>query len=349
MASRQWRDAVIGTGTTLMQSMAQLDATAMQILLVVDQDSKLLGTMTDGDSRRAFLRGASLDHSVLSHINTRPAVVRPGTSHLDALDVMRRLALRALPVVAADGRVVGLITLDDLLDVRERDNPVLIMAGGRGKRLAPLTDDLPKPLVPVAGRALIDILIERLFEQGLSNLFISIHYLAHVVEAHVRDSLGPHSHLHFVRESNPLGTAGALGLLPSKPDMPLLVVNCDLLTSADYGEVLDSHQSSGADATVVVNEEARRLPYGVVSEVGGWVTRIEEKPVRTELVIAGVYVFSPDSLGLVPPQTRMDMPDLLNLLLAERKRVATHRHSGYWLDVGTGAALEQARRDHLQT
>ena len=348
MRSRDWRHAVVAPHDTLLTSMHRLNDTALQIVLVTDEHGRLIGTLTDGDIRRALLAGAALHSPVESVIQRNARTGSPGLSNAQALEVMRRLGIHALPLVDDDGQLVGLITLDEAMGApaSSRSTPVVIMAGGRGERLRPLTDDRPKPLIEVNGEPLIDILIRRLTHQGFRRIWLALHYKADAIRDHVGDGARFDAQVQYLNESVPLGTAGALTLLPETIEEPVLVMNADLMNAVDFAAMLDQHSEATAHATVAAFEHVTEVPFGVMVTDGSRLLRIEEKPVRRDLVNAGVYVLEPSAMAHIRAGTRTDMPAVLAAILAAGGTVQIHSIDGYWLDIGTPAALARAQLDH---
>ena len=348
MPSKDWRQAVIAPQDTLLTAMRRLNESSLQILLVVDEHGRLVGTLTDGDIRRGVIAGSTLESAVSAVVHGSPRTGAPGLSKAQALDVMRRLGIHALPLVDPDGTLTGLITLDDAMGGGEGTltTPVVIMAGGRGERLRPMTDERPKPLIEVHGEPLIDILIRRLVGQGFTRLWLAVHYRADLIEKHVGSGLRFDADIRYLQEEQPLGTAGALSLLPPQIDEPLLVMNADVMNAVDFAAMVTQHGDAGAQATVAVFEHTTEVPFGVMITEGNRLMRIEEKPRRHELVNAGVYVLDQSVLRRIPPNTRVDMPTVLDGILANGGTVHVHRIDGYWLDIGTPAALARAHVDH---
>jgi dTDP-glucose pyrophosphorylase len=338
----------LGTGATIRDALAAIDAGAREIALVVDGESRLVGTVSDGDLRRALLGGAVLDDPVAPHLARRPVVVGPGAGRAEVLDLMRARALGQIPVVDADGRLCGLHVIRELLGAVERDTSAVVMAGGRGTRLAPLTDTLPKPMVRVAGRPLLERLVLHLVGQGIRRVVLAVNYLGDVIEAHFGDGEAFGCRIAYLREdpAHPLGTGGALGLLRGAgllPSSPMLVMNGDLLTQFDVGDLLASHAASGAAATVAVGDHVHELPFGVVEIDGDRLVALREKPAAHWTVNAGVYVLDPALVDRVPAGAAFPLPALLEDCLRRGDPVHVWRLTDEWADVGRPADLARAR------
>ena len=332
----------------MLTAMRRLNETSLQIVLVADAQGRLVGTLTDGDIRRGLLAGGTFDSPVDGFIQRKARTGSPGLSNAQALEVMRRLGIHALPLVEESGLLVGLITLDEAMGsgTETRTTPVVIMAGGRGARLRPLTDDEPKPLVRVNGEPLIDILIRRLSQQGFREIWLAVHYKAEAIRAHVGSGEQFDVNVRYLHETEPLGTAGALSLLPDGISEPILVMNADLMNAVDFAAMVSEHTRSGATGTVAVFEHMTEVPFGVMVTEGTRLLQMEEKPVRRDLVNAGVYVLDPAAVAHIPPGARMDMPAVLAAVLAAGDPVHVHPIDGYWIDIGTPAALARAQADH---
>lgn len=317
----------------LRQVMAVIDASPAKIALLVDPDGRLVGTMTDGDIRRALLSGADLAAPAENHMFRNFQVARDDDEQSHILARLRARGLRQMPVVDAAGRVVRIETLVELL-VAPKPNWVFLLAGGAGVRLRPLTESVPKPMLPVAGKPVLETILERFVEAGFRRFCMAVHYLAEQVKAHFGDGSDWGVEIVYVDEPRPLGTAGALALMPSIPDSPLLVMNGDVLTGADFGQLLDYHQEHDAAATLCLRQYDIQVPYGTVEVNGPWATGIVEKPLHKVFVNAGIYVLGPEALALVPKERRYDMTDLLAELIARDRPVATYPLHETWLDIG---------------
>jgi dTDP-glucose pyrophosphorylase/predicted transcriptional regulator len=329
----KWTEVLVGPDQSIRETIRRIDGSSLQIALVVDTERKLLGTVTDGDVRRGILKGVSLDDSATKIMNAKPTVARQGDDRDSMLAAMRARLLHQIPVVDADNRVVGLEVLDSLLGAK-RDNIVVLMAGGRGTRLRPLTDDTPKPLLHVGSKPILETIVESLIEQGFGRFYLAVNYLAEKFEQHFGDGSRWGVDIRYLRESTPLGTAGALSLLPEPPAKPLLVMNADLVTRIGFGHLVDFHVKQKAVATMGVREYDFQVPFGVVHMQNERIVEVQEKPTHRFFVNAGVYVFDPSALDVVPREQRFDMPDLFNALVKQGRHTAVFPIREYWLDVG---------------
>jgi len=329
-----WRKTLLAADATLQQAIVSLDASALQIAMVVDPDGGLIGTLTDGDIRRGLLRGLDMQSSVSSIVNREPLVVPPHLEREMVLQLMQANKVRQLPVVDDRRRVIGLHVWDELLVPAQRPNTMVIMAGGQGMRLRPYTEHCPKPMLPVAGRPMLEHIIERARAEGFQRFVLAVHYLGHMVEDYFGDGSRWQVNIEYLREEAPLGTAGALGLLLPRPDLPLIVTNGDVLTDIHYGELLDFHNHHGAAATMAVRLHEWQHPFGVVRTSGVDIVGFEEKPIIKSHINAGVYALDPDVLDHMQKGEHCDMPTLFSKLQEGGLRTVVYPMHEPWLDVG---------------
>lgn len=342
---KAWERTLVGPDTTLREALATIDHVGSQTALVVDGNRRLLGTLTDGDVRRALLKGLTLEDKVSAAMYLTPTVAREGDDHAAIVARMRELRLHHLPLLNAGGIVVGMAVVDDFLAAPERDSWVVIMAGGLGSRLQQLTRDTPKPMLRVGSRPLLETILRGFSAQGFRRFYFAVNYKAEQIERHFGNGSEFGVEIHYLREQQRLGTAGALSLLPMVPSQPIIVTNADLLTKVDCGAMLDEHAESGADATMAVREYEMQVPFGVVREREGRIETIEEKPLQHFTVSAGIYVLAPQVLQLVPPDTYFDMPSLFAAVTEAQMHARCHHIDGYWLDIGRLHDYERANLD----
>lgn len=342
---KNWEQVLVGPQTSLRDALITIDSTGSQFALVVDGERQLLGTLSDGDIRRALLKGTTLADPVIHAMHRSPLTAKSSEERAGILATMRRRGVHQMPVVDARNRVVGLESYVDYFDRPRRSNPVIIMAGGLGRRLGDLTRDVPKPMLPVGSRPLLETIVRHVAEQGFDRLFLAVNYKAEQIEAHFGDGSSLGVNIHYLREQQALGTAGALSLLPELPNEPCLVTNADLLTKEDFGQMVDRHTEAGADATMAVRPYEMQVPFGVVRERDGQIEGIEEKPLQRFVVSAGIYVLSPQALALVPQGRGYDMPTLFEELIRRGMRARCHHVRSYWLDIGRVPDYERANID----
>jgi dTDP-glucose pyrophosphorylase len=326
-------------------AIANLNESGLQIVLVVDDSAKLQGTVTDGDIRRGLLSGVQIDSPLTTVMRSNSLVVMPEMGREMVVHLMRANKLRQLPVVDGGHRVVGLQVWDDDTSGEVRANTMVIMAGGLGKRLRPHTETCPKPMLPVAGKPMLEHIIERARGDGFRHFVLAVMYLGHVIEDYFGDGSRWQVRIDYLRENSPLGTAGALGLLDPLPSAPFVVTNGDVLSDIRYGEVLDFHVRHGAAATMAVRLFEWQHPFGVVQTNGVDIVGFEEKPVNRTHINAGIYALSPQVLTHVKPNTPLDMPSLFEQLHYEGQRTVAFPMHEPWLDVGRPDDLSRANAE----
>jgi dTDP-glucose pyrophosphorylase len=341
-----WRSAALPPSATVRDAMQRLDAARTQIVLVVDAEDRLLGTVTDGDIRRAILRQDDLGAPVAQVMNDHPVTARSGDSSSALAARMRDRRVHQLPLLGPDDRVVGLELLDRLTASPRRENAAVLMAGGLGTRLRPLTDATPKPLLDIGGKPLLETIIGSLAAHGFRRLYVSVNYRADQIEAHFGDGADRGLEIHYLREDEFLGTAGALSLLPAAPEAPLLVMNGDILTRLDFGQLMDFHTAEGADLTMCIRQISTRVPYGVVDLDENRVVAITEKPEQQHFVNAGIYVLAPAVVAGIAHGRHLDMTELAQEVGARGGTVVAFPIREYWLDVGQPADYERAQHDY---
>lgn len=332
-------------------AMARVDHGGCGIVLVVDAEEHLVGTITDGDLRRAVLAGTDLKLPVsailASKISTRfpePITARVGENRETILELLHGNDLRQLPILNNEGKVVDLVMIDDLIPIRDLPLQAVIMAGGLGSRLRPLTDDLPKPMLPVGGKPLMELVIEQLRQAGIGRVNVATHYKPEKISDYFGDGSSFGVEIKYVNEDKPLGTGGALGLM-DEPTEPMLVINGDILTEVDFRAMLAYHQENRAVMTVGVKQYDINVPYGVIECEGSRVCALREKPQVHLLVNAGVYLLEPTVYKFIPNGERFNITDLIQWLLDSDCTVVSFPIIEYWLDIGQPSDYEQAQND----
>jgi dTDP-glucose pyrophosphorylase len=314
------------------------------IAFVCDPGGRVLGTVTDGDARRAILRGASLTSRCLRTAMQRQFLsVSPRAERAEVLDLMRARQIEQIPVIDGRGRLVGLHWLHGLIGKVERENWAVIMAGGRGTRLGSLTDRLPKPMLPVAGRPILERLILHLVSHGFRRIALAVNYRAEVIEAHFGDGTRFGCRIEYLKETVPLGTAGALSLLPVRPKLPVLVINGDLVTQFDVARLMSFHDAGQYVATLGLRSHAVAIPFGVARVRGKRLVGLREKPTERILINAGIYVLAPEAVRMIPRGRAFQMTELFDRCLARARKVGAHLIQDDWLDIGRPAELIKAR------
>lgn len=343
-----YRKVLISPSTTIKETLQIIDKGALQIALVVDEHNKLLGTVTDGDVRRGILKGISLDQSILLIMNPNPVTVSPTIDTKQLLALLKVKKLQQLPIVDQNGCVIGLKHYNSIIQAPTRDNIAVIMAGGLGTRLRPLTNDCPKPLLKIGNKPILETIIESLIEHGFTRFYLSVNYKAELIQDYFKDGSNWGVDIQYIHEDKKMGTAGSLGLLPEKPDKPFLVMNGDILTKVNYQYLLDYHENLKGMATICVREYDIQVPYGVVNVDKQRLLSIEEKPVYQFFVSAGIYILEPEVLEFVPENSYFDMPDLFRTLINQQKDTSIFPLREYWLDIGRMDDFNRAQGEFNQ-
>jgi dTDP-glucose pyrophosphorylase len=329
-----WRQALLPPNATVGQAILNLNEVAIKIVMVVNEAGVLQGTISDGDIRRGLLKGLDLNSPIASVLRHNAFVVRPNMGLDMVMQLMQANKIQQIPVVDDQHRLVGLHLWNEITTPPTRSNLMVIMAGGMGTRLRPHTENCPKPLLPVAGKPMLEHIIDRAKLEGFNHFVLAIHYLGHMIESHFGNGEGLGVQIDYLREQSPLGTAGALGLLNPTPSLPFVVTNGDLITDIRYGELLDFHARHAAAATMAVRLHEWQHPFGVVQTQGVEIVGFEEKPIARSHINAGVYALDPAALRLLGADIHCDMPALFERLKAQGQRTVAYPMHESWLDVG---------------
>ena len=340
-----WRQALLPANATIQQAIRNLDQVAIKITLVVNEHGELEGTISDGDIRRGLLKGLDINSPIASINHRNALVVPPEMGREMVMQLMVTNKIQQIPVVDEHRHVVGLHLWDEVTTPPTRSNLMVIMAGGMGTRLRPHTENCPKPLVSVAGKPMLEHIIERAKLEGFSHFVLAIHYLGQMIEDCFGNGERLGVRIDYLREQSPLGTAGALGLLNPHPGVPFVVTNGDVITDIRYGKLLDFHVRHDAEATMAVRVHEWQHPFGVVQTRGVEIVGFEEKPVARSHINAGVYALSPGALGVLSTGTHCDMPTLFERLQARAKRTVAYPMHEPWLDVGRPDDLFRANAE----
>jgi dTDP-glucose pyrophosphorylase len=339
------KDAVIGKKVKIIEALNALDRSGLQILLIVSETGILIGTLTDGDVRRGILRGISLESTVDNIMNGNPFILREGDTTTTAIGLMRSHQIRHMPVIDASGRPLALRTIDELIGTPISKASVVIMAGGLGKRLRPLTENIPKPMIEVGGRPILETMLSLLANQGFRSIWLCVNYKAEIIRAHFANGERLGLSIQYIQETKELGTAGPLSLLPEPTSEPLIVINGDILTTMDFNNLLDFHNLHSPAATLCVRRYTHQVPYGVVQFANDRLLQIQEKPMHAHFVSAGIYVLAPHSIGLLEPNQYCDMPTLMERLVGTQMPPLVYPIHEYWVDIGRIDDLNQASND----
>ena len=337
-----WQKAVLPLDSKIREAIQVLDDVSLKIVLVTEATGALIGTISDGDIRRGLLKGLDLESPIQTILHYDALVVPPNLNREVVVQMMTANKIQQIPIVDEKMHVVGLHLWDQMNALTARSNIMVIMAGGKGSRLHPQTDNCPKPLLPIAGKPILEHIIERAKVEGFSHFVLAIYHLGHMIEDHFGngDALGVK--IEYLREESPLGTAGALSLLNPLPEAAFVVTNGDVITDIRYGELLDFHIQHGATATMAVRVHEWQNPFGVVQTQGTKIIGYEEKPVSRSHINAGVYVIEPSAIQYLVKSVPCDMPTLFELLRKKEDKVVAYPIHERWLDVGRPDELQKA-------
>ncbi|UJF25320.1 nucleotidyltransferase family protein [Suttonella sp. R2A3] len=343
---RNWKSTLIPLNATIREAMRSLDKESLRICMLVDNENKLLGTITDGDIRRALLADSNMEDAANLVMNVQPITADINSSREQRLQLMSEYDLNAIPIVDTNKKVYGLETLHQAIVVEKRENPVFIMAGGFGTRLKPFTDHCPKPMLRVGDKPMLERLINQFKMHGFKNFYISTHYLPEVIRDYFKDGKAWGVNIQYIHEEKPLGTGGALGLLPNDLiDLPIIMVNGDVLTKLNYAQILQHHIDNNFDATVCVREDEHRVPFGVIETENQLIINMVEKPTYHYKINTGIYVISSEIVKSVEVDQRIDLPTLLEQHRENNKRIGTFTSYDYWLDIGQMKDYQKAQKD----
>jgi len=341
-----WKSVLLIATNTIEEAINVLDRESLRIVLVIDDQSRLIGTVTDGDIRRGLIKGCGMSTHLNMIMFRNPTTASVEDDKESILALMKNRSLLQVPLVDGKGCVVGLESLHGLIQGVKHDNPVVLMAGGFGKRLRPLTDDTPKTLLKVGTKPILEIILDQFINSGFHKFFISIQYKAEAIRAYFGDGSRWGVHIEYMHEAQPLGTAGSLGLLPTGiPNLPIVIMNGDLLTKVNFGRLLQFHHEQGGAATMCVRKYDFQVPYGVVESEGQRISKIVEKPIHSFFVNAGIYVLNPEVVRLVDGINYLNMPTLLEGQIDKGGQVNMFPLHEYWLDIGQMNEYEQAQKD----
>lgn len=336
----------LNSDSTIREALKIIDSGAMQIAIVVDQDNRLVGTLTDGDIRRGLLNNLGLDDCIESIIFKTPTIAILSDTKEEILKKALAKKLHQIPIVDEDNRVIGIKEIEELVKPHTKQNRVVLMVGGLGTRLHPLTENTPKPMLKVGNKPILQTIVEKFAEYGFVNIVMCVNYKSHIIEDYFGDGSAFGVNIEYVLEEQRMGTAGALSLLRSVPNEPFFVMNGDLLTNINFEHLLDYHTSQNALATMGVREYDFQVPYGVVNINEGKITSIIEKPVHKFFVSAGIYMLSPETLNMIPKNEFYDMPTLFEKLISLNKSTVSFPIHEYWLDIGRMEEYERANNEY---
>lgn len=332
----------IPSGASILDAMIKLTADGIDILLVVDGAHRVLGLITDGDLRRGIVGGEGLESPVTNVMSRKFLAAKDDDNRAYALDMMIAQKIRHLPIIGDDGKLKGIHFLSHLVGHKNRPNTAVIMAGGRGVRLRPITENCPKPMIRVAGRPILERLVLHLVSHGITHIYLAINYMGEMIEDYFGDG-GKHGcKISYLREQEMLGSGGALSLIPDRPEVPFFVINGDLVTDLDVGAMLDLHDRKQAMATIASKQVFSKISYGVIEKQNDILTEIIEKPTLQHEINIGCYVLSPECLDYIPSNAQFPITDLFTHLQKEKKIVCVYETQEDWIDVGQPEDLKKA-------
>lgn len=334
--------------TTIRRALEAIDLGAMKIALIVDNDDRLIGTLSDGDIRRGLLRGLEMGDPIETVYNRKPIVCRITDSKESIIQTAVARRVYQIPLVDDTGRVVKLAEIDHLIRKEKRPNPVVIMAGGEGRRLRPLTEHTPKPMLHVGGKPILETLINRLQLQGFSQIHLSVNYKGDQIKNYFGDGRMMGTDIRYIEEDKPMGTAGALSLLSDLPDHPVLVMNGDILTNINFENLVEFHLSHGSRATMCIREYGLEVPYGVVHLNERNIISIEEKPVQQFYVNAGIYVLDPSVIRSLNPDEPIDMTAIFEQLVKLQQPTLSYPVREFWMDIGKLEDYNRANNEYYR-
>ncbi|MFF2752174.1 nucleotidyltransferase family protein [Psychrobacillus sp. NPDC058041] len=345
---KQWKDILVRESTSLFNTMKIIDDSSLQFALVVDENQRLLGTVTDGDIRRGILRGEGLEVEIQHVMNKTPLTASSGRTRSNYLKILKKNKVKQLPIIDELGKIVDIIFTDQSVSEKESNNTVILMVGGLGSRLRPLTNNIPKPMLHVGNKPILETIIEGFKQNGFTNFILSVNYKKEIIQDYFQDGDAFGVSISYIEEEKRMGTAGALSLLKEKPSNPVFVMNGDLLTQVNFEQLLQFHKESKAVATMCVREYEYQIPYGVIETEGQLLKNITEKPIHRSFVNAGIYVLSPEAFNLIPESKFYDMPDLFNQLMENNMLVSAFPIREYWLDIGRVDDFERANYEYRE-
>ncbi len=333
----------ISPDASLIECMRSMDITGAGIALAVDSEFRLIGTISDGDVRKALVKGCPLDSSIANHINRNCFHVLPTVHRAEVLDIMQAKRFEQVPIVDEQGKVLGLHLLHDMLGNISRPNWAVVMAGGQGVRLQPLTENIPKPMIRVAGRPILERIVLHLVSYGICRIFISVNHLAQVIEDYFKDGSKYGATIEYLHEDEPLGSGGAISLLPEIPEHPFMVMNGDLIADVNCADMIEFHSQNDFYATMGVYSYFHQVPFGCVEIQDNRLAGLEEKPVLEKMVNAGIYVLSPQAVSAIPKNTYFPITTLFEDALKKNLACGAFAIEKEWIDIGGPQQLRQAR------
>ena len=345
---KSYQNILLTPTSTIKEALKIIDSGAMKLAIVIDEDEKLIGTLTDGDIRRGLLGDLTLNDSIETIIYKTPTVCNIEDTKEKILEVAIAKKLYQIPIVDNDGKLIGIEEVDELLKAKYKSNKVVLMVGGLGTRLYPLTKNTPKPMLKVGNRPILETIILNFKKYGFTDIILGVSYKSEIIENYFGDGSNFGVSIKYIHEEKRMGTAGALSLIRDELNEPFFVMNGDLLTNINFEHMMDYHIQNSSTATMGVREYDFQIPYGVVHVDGINIKSIEEKPVHNFYVSGGVYVLNPDSLRYIPQNEYFDMPTLFENIIANGKKSISFPIREYWLDIGRIEEFEKANNEYKE-
>jgi len=340
-----WENIVVYAEQTLLETMKIIDDASLQFAVVVNKENQLLGTVTDGDIRRSILRGEELNTCIDNVMNKKPVFAYENNTRNECMDILKKYNLKQLPIVNKEKQLVNVI-FKEIRNLKEENNSVILMVGGLGARLRPLTDKIPKPMLKVGDKPILEIIIEGFKQYGYTNFILSVNYKKEMIQNYFQSGEAFGVNITYIEETKRMGTAGALSMLPERPTKPVFVMNGDLLTQVNFDQLMQFHKEQQAVATMCVREYEYQIPYGVIKTEGANLVSIHEKPIHKNFVNAGIYVLNPEAFNYIPKDVYFDMPTLFETIIADNKAATIFPIREYWLDIGRLDDFEKANLDY---
>lgn len=342
-----WKKLCLNETSNIFEAMKNLDESGAKLTVIISDEWKLKGTLSDGDIRRALLHGLSVNDLVAKAMNVTPIIAPSSLSHFELRELMKANDISHVPVIDENQKLIRVYALKEVQNTEpKKENAVVLMAGGLGSRLGDLTKDCPKPMLKLGDKPILEIIIENLKEYGFHHFFLSVNYKSEMIESYFGDGNKHGVSISYIREKERMGTAGSLSLFEPINDLPIVIMNGDVLTKVNFSSLIDFHQTNQLDACMCTFRHDYQIPFGVVHFDGDLVLKIEEKPIHSSLVNAGIYSMNPKLLSLIPESTFFDMPVLLEKIIAEKFRVGTFQVQDYWLDIGRRDDFHRAEKDY---
>ena len=336
----------LNINSTIKEALQIIDNGALQIALVVDENDTLLGTLTDGDIRRGLLKGLDLNSYIKTIVFKAPTIAKISDTKEEVLKLALSKKLHQIPIVDDNGKILGIQEIEELIKPKDKTNKVILMVGGLGTRLRPLTENTPKPMLTVGNKPILQTIVEKFAEYGYTNIVMCVNYKSHVIQDYFGDGNKFGVNIEYILEEQRMGTAGALSLLKEKPTEPFFVMNGDLLTNVNFEHLHNFHSNNDSMGTMCVREYDFQVPYGVVNIEGSRIKSIEEKPTHNFFVSAGIYMLDPEVLKYIPENEFYDMPTLFEKLISENKNVISFPLREYWLDIGRIEEYKKANQEY---